>query len=452
MQTTDPPASLLCREVRDRNGRVYRVGESAGELTGRDRIWMAVLPWLGMTGVACAGYAFLAAQDTLGGARPWGGGMLWPAGLWAAALAGAARWSGRRRENGPLSASAAVTAGAFATLLGCLALALAPGVPVVRLGSALVGGTGAGLVHATCLTLPGKWWPERRGGPTAFVASGLVIGAVPFLPGLAGWPAADAGQRTVLAAAGAGACLVVAAAGRLLGDPPKNWWPPHTDPLRAPAARGGLESNLPAVRHYTPEAAVRAPALWLLGLCLLGAAGTTALGLRGLAHHGAGPGAGGGLAWAVVAGGAAAAGAGALSDRLGRRRTLAAACLLLGAAQFGAVAAGRTDGVPLLVCCAAATGLAGVAVLGLVTALAADHFGENHHASVYGLLAGAWLLPAVVVGTGTGADGRDPHGALLLAGCTGLACAVLALFLKAPGRPSARRIVPNPHPLGEEMA
>jgi len=46
----------------------------------------------------------------------------------------------------------------------------------------------------------------------------------------------------------------------------------------------------------------------------------------------------------------------------------------------------------------------------------------------------------------------DYHGAFVLAGSIGLASAVLALFLKSPGRPNARRIVPNPHPLGEEMA
>ncbi|MFF6994805.1 hypothetical protein ACFY93_07580 [Streptomyces sp. NPDC008313] len=41
---------------------------------------------------------------------------------------------------------------------------------------------------------------------------------------------------------------------------------------------------------------------------------------------------------------------------------------------------------------------------------------------------------------------------MVLAGVLGPVCALPALFLKAPGRPSARRIVPNPHPLGEEMA
>lgn len=54
-------------------------------------------------------------------------------------------------------------------------------------------------------------------------------------------------------------------------------------------------------------------------------------------------------------------------------------------------------------------------------------FGENHRTSVYG--PSPWQ-----------------------AGCTGPACAVSALFLEAPGRPNARRIVPDPHPLDEEMA
>jgi MFS family permease len=198
--------------------------------------------------------------------------------------------------------------------------------------------------------------------------------------------------------------------------------------------------------------------LWVLWLCLLGAAGVTVLGVCLPAPAGRGPAFGGAApdatAWAVVAGGAAVGAVGVLSDRFGRRAVLGAACALLGLARFGAAVAGPGDGVPLLLGCAAAAGLAGVAVLALIGALAADHFGENHSASVLGLLAWAWLLPPALL-TGTAAAvGRVPdlHGTLLPAGCTALACTVPALFLKAPGRPSARRIVPNPHPLGEEMA
>ncbi|MER6983131.1 MFS transporter, partial [Streptomyces carpinensis] len=359
----------------------------------------------------------------------------------------------------------AMTGGAFGILVGCLALAFAPDLVVACLVFGVVGGAGAGLVHATCLTLPGKWYPERRGGPTGFVASGCAFGAVPFLLTALPGPGSlleRADRPAVLTLTGAAVCLAVAAAGWPLREPPKNWWPPHPDPLVVPAdpvARRVREKNPPAVRHYAPEEAARTPVLWLMWLCLLGAAGVTVLDVCLLAPLAREAGLGDSIAHsattpAVVAGGAGLGAVGALSDRLGRRTTLTAACLVLGTAQFGVLLTGRAGGLPLLVCCAAAAGLAGGAVLVLVTAMAADHFGENHSASAYGLLAGAWLLP-VLVGSGTTAAAagvRDPHGAFLLAGCTGLACAVLALFLKAPGRPDARRIVPNPHPLGEEMA
>ncbi|KOV62245.1 MFS transporter [Streptomyces sp. MMG1121] len=453
MHTTDPPAFSLCREVRDRRGRVYRVGESAVDLLGRGRIWMVVLPWAGMTGISCAAYALLAARGGLRAAHGWGGD-LWPAGLWALSQAAVAFPAGRLRESGRLSARAAMTSGALATLSGYLALAAAPGLTAARLGFGVLAGAGAGLVHTTCLTLPGKWWPERRGAVTGFVASGLAVGALPFLfPAVAG-----AAPRTLLAAAGAGACLVVTAAGRLFRDPPRNWWPPGPDPLSVPAdpaVRRARRTNPPAVRHHTPRQAARTPVLWLTALCLLGAAGVTVLGLCMQTSYGRQLGLSAAAVRSVtVAGGAAAAVAGTLSDRAGRRSALIAACLLLGVAQFGSLLAGRTGAAGLLLCSAAVTAAAGAAVLALVTALAADHFGENHSASIHGLLATAWLLP-VAVGCGTTAAehaARVAHTAFLLAGCTGLACAVAALFLKAPGRLSARRIVPNPHPLGEEMA
>ncbi|MET8807099.1 MFS transporter [Streptomyces sp. NPDC004546] len=454
METIDPPASVLCREVRDRRGRVYRVGESDVELLGRGRIWMVVLPWVGMAGISGAAYAFVAAQAGLRAAHQWGGDLYWPAGLWALAQVAVAVPAGRLRESGRLPARAAMTTGALGTLAGCLALALAPGLGLARPAFAVCAGAGAGLVHATCLTLPGRWWPERRGGPTGLVASGLAVGAVPFLLR----PVADADPRVLLAAAGVAGSLAAAGAGRLFRDPPRNWWPPRPDPLSVPpdpVARRARDKNPSAVRHHTLQQAARSPVLWLMWLCLLGAAGVTVLGLVLQVRYAQQLDINPESVWpAAVAGGAAAAGAGALSDRSGRRTALIAACLLLGAAQFGVLIATRTGSDVTLLGCAAATAAAGVTALALVTALAADHFGENHHASVHGLLTGAWLMP-VAAGCGTGAAGyaaRHPHAASLLAGCTGLACAAVALLLKPPGRLSVRRIVPNPHPLGEEMA
>ncbi|WP_369363208.1 MFS transporter [Streptomyces sp. CG4] len=216
-------------------------------------------------------------------------------------------------------------------------------------------------------------------------------------------------------------------------------------------ARRAREKNPPAVRHHTLHEAARNPVLWLMWLCLLGAAGVTVLGICLLTAYGRRLGLGGPTVWSVtVAGGATAAVAGVLSDRSGRRTALITACLVPAAAQFGVLVAARTGSGVLLLGCAAA---AGAAVPALVTAPAADHFGENHSASVHGLLTGAWLLP-VAAGRTRAASyaARDPHSAFLLAGCTGLVCAVVALFLRAPGRLSVRRIDPSPHPLGEEMA
>ncbi|MEU4925364.1 MFS transporter [Streptomyces yokosukanensis] len=454
METIDPPAPVLCREVRDRRGRVYRVGESDVDLLGRGRIWMVVLPWVGMAGISCAAYAFVAAQAGLRDTHRWSGDLYWPAGLWALSQAVAALPAGRLRESGRLSARAAMTTGALGTLAGYAALALAPESTTARLAFAVSAGAGAALVHTTCLTLPGRWWPERRGGPTGLVASGLALGAVPFLPA----PVRGADPRVLLAVTGLAVSLAVAGAGRFLADPPRNWWPPRPDPRSVPAdpvARRAREKNPPAVRHHTLREAVRNPVLWLMWLCLLGAAGVTVLGLCLLTAYGRQLGLGGQVVWSVtVAGGAAAAVAGALSDRSGRRTALITACLVLAAAQFGVPVAARTGSGWLLLGCAAAGAAAGAAALALVTALAADHFGENHSASVHGLLAGAWLLP-VAAGAGTRAAAyaaRDPRSAFLLAGCTGLVCAAAALFLRAPGRLSVRHIVPNPHPLGEEMA
>ncbi|MFF8726451.1 MFS transporter [Streptomyces sp. NPDC015171] len=460
METTDPPASLLCREVRDRTGRVYRVGESDADLLGRGRIWMVVLPWLAVTGAGCAGYASAAARDGLRDGHPWGGDLLVPAALWALCQATVALPAGLLRESRRLTARAAVLTGAAGILAGHLALAFAPNLLVACLGFGVAGGIGAGLVHATCLTLPGKWYPERRGGPTCFVASGLAFGALPFLPVLGSAPG-RADHRLLLAATGAGVCLVTASAGWFFRDPPRNWWPPHSDPLRAaasPAARRPGARNPPAVRQYTAGEAARAPVLWLMWLCLLGAAGGTALGIGFLEPFGRESGFSGPVVRTApalaVAAGAGLGAVGVLSDRVGRRTTVIAACLALGTAQFGVLAAGRAGSVPLFLGCAAVAGPAGGAVLALLAAMAADHFGENRSASVFGLVAGSPAV-AVLVGLGIAAGTRGapaPHDAFVLAGCTGLACAVPALFLKAPGRPSARRIVPNPHPLGEEMA
>ncbi len=49
----------------DRNGRVYRIGETDRDIMGRPRWTMVLFPWMGMLGISSSEYAFTSAEDTL---------------------------------------------------------------------------------------------------------------------------------------------------------------------------------------------------------------------------------------------------------------------------------------------------------------------------------------------------------------------------------------------------
>ncbi|MGW1091354.1 MFS transporter, partial [Streptomyces sp. NPDC002596] len=58
MTTTDISLSVPIREVTDRNGRVYRLGETDRDIMGRPRWTMVLFPWIGMLGISSSEYAF----------------------------------------------------------------------------------------------------------------------------------------------------------------------------------------------------------------------------------------------------------------------------------------------------------------------------------------------------------------------------------------------------------
>src|SRR3954451_20217987 len=246
MATTDYSTSVPFREVTDRNGRVYRIGESDVEIMGRGRRWMVVLPWLGMMGISSAEYAFTSAEDTLHEAHLWSSGhIFWLMGVWVFFQAAVAFPAGQLRESGRLPARTAMLIGALGTLLGYLALAFAPHVFVAYLGFGVCSGIGAGLVYATCVNMVGKWYPERRGGKTGMVNGGFAYGSVPFVFLFTQYFNLS-NYQTVLVSVGGLLLLVVAISGVFFKDPPKNWWPPHVDPLRMtddPKIRRGVEKN-----------------------------------------------------------------------------------------------------------------------------------------------------------------------------------------------------------------
>ncbi|MGW8801776.1 MFS transporter, partial [Streptomyces sp. NPDC055775] len=126
-----------------------------------------------------------------------------------------------------------------------------------------------------------------------------------------------------------------------------------------------------------------------------------------------------------------------ISDRYGRRNTLIIVCLVLGSAQFGVFFSGDIGSMPFFLFCSMVSGFGGGAIFPLFAAMTADYFGENNNASNYGMVYSSKLISGLV-GSGVGAlvvGAWGYGGAFALAGSIGLASAVLAVFLRAPGRP-----------------
>ncbi|WP_406424192.1 OFA family MFS transporter [Streptomyces sp. NBC_01589] len=444
MTTTDISSHIPYREVTDRNGRVYRLGETDRDVMRRPRWTMVLLPWIGMMGISSSEYAFTSAEETLHDAHMWASGhIFWLMGVWIFFQAAVAFPAGQLRESGRLPARSAMMLGALGTLLGYLSLAYAPHVIVAYFGFGMFSGIGAGLVYATCVNMVGKWYPERKGGKTGMVNGGFAYGSVPFVFLFTSYMDLS-NYQGVLVSVGVICCAAVAVAGWFFKDPPKNWWPDHVDPLKVsddPRIVRSLAKNPPAVKQYTPREAARTPVLWMMWFCLLCTAGINIFGIAMQVPFGKEMGFAGGIVATAMSLKAIVNGTGRgvigwISDRYGRRNTLIIVCLVLGSAQFGVFFSGDIGSMPFFLFCSMVSGFGGGAIFPLFAAMTADYFGENNNASNYGMVYSSKLISGLV-GSGVGAlvvGAWGYGGAFALAGSIGLASAVLAVFLRAPGR------------------
>ncbi|WP_410616149.1 OFA family MFS transporter [Amycolatopsis sp. lyj-109] len=432
------------QEITDKNGRIYRVGESDRDIMGRPRWMMVVLPWVAMMAISSSEYAFTSAEDTLSSAHGWHGAhIFWLLAVWVFFQAAVAFPAGKMRESGRLSARSAMFLGAVGTVLGYLALAYAPTVFWAYLGFGLFGGGGAGFVYATCINMVGKWYPERKGGKTGFVNGGFAYGSVPFIFIFTNY--LDLGNYgTILPAVGLFLAAAVAVSGFFFRDPPKNWWPAHVDPLKVPddpRVRRSLAKNPPAVKQFTPREALRTGMLPLMWICLLCTAGVNIFGISAQVPFGKEMGFAGGIvalamSLKAVINGAGRGVIGWISDRYGRRQTLLLVCVVLGLAQVAVYLSGSIGSMPLFLLASMVSGFGGGAIFPLFAALTADYFGENNNASNYGLVYSSKLVSGIV-GAGLGKlviDGWGYGPAFYLAAGTSLLAAGLALFLRQPGR------------------
>ena len=293
----------------------------------------------------------------------------------------------------------------------------------------------AGFVYATCVNMVGKWYPERKGGKTGFVNGGFAYGSVPFIFLFTTYMDV-ANYQGILLAVGVFLAAVVAVSGFFFNDPPKNWWPPHVDPLKVnedPKIRRALRKNPPAVKQYTPMEAIKTGILPLMWFVLLCTAGINIFGIAMQVPFGKEMGFAGGIvalamSLKAIVNGTGRGVIGWISDRFGRRDTLIIVCVVLGLAQFAVYFSGSIGSMPLFLLASMVSGFGGGAIFPLFAAMTADYFGENNNATNYGLVYSSKVVSGLV-GAGLGAVVVDTWGygaAFVIAGSVGIACAFLS--------------------------
>jgi MFS family permease len=443
--TVADTADTSTRALRDVYGRQYHVGQDAETLTGHSRRLILWAAWLCMAAISPLQYGFGMAVPGLQAANDWGQTQtLWLLAVFVACQAGVAApaaWMHRQSLARP--AQLVVGGGVLATI-GLLTLANVDSFAGSLLGYSVLGGAGAGLVYSACLTTAAKWFPERRVATIGFVTGGFACGAVPVIVVIAvvGYSA----QGVVLTVTAGLALAVSVFAGRLLQDPPMHWWPPEID-AQAWAVdhrlNRSLPRNMPAVRHYTPREALRTgvlPEIWFL---LAAITAVSLFGIAFVASYAVAAGMGvavAGVATAVLAAvnGVVRATAGHLSDRFGRTRVLTWVLALEGCAQFALVASGEFGHPWAFVACAFLVGLGGGAFYAIFSNVVLEYFGDRsllqNQAVVYSAKAVGGLVGIGGAAVLVSRVGYPP--AFVVAGCLGLAAAVMVRFLKQPGRPA----------------
>lgn len=451
---TSPTAPFTI--VTDENGRRYRVGETDHSILGRSRTWMVYLPWIAMMAVSVFEYGYGAAEETLEKQYGWSlSQSFWVVTIWAVFQALIAFPAGRLRESGKISARTAMLLGALLTAIGFFTIAHTGNLVLVWIGYSILGGTGAGLVYATCINMVGKWFPEKRGTRTGFVNGGFAYGAVPFIY-IFSYFFHPSNFSLVLDLVAVYMMVVLLICAVFFKDPPKDWWPAEVNPTEWQTAKKGaatksLAKNPPAVRQFGPAEAFKTgqlPLMWL-GLFIIGC-----VSLFGSAYQvpfakslGFGP-----LVAASSAGvlsvvnGVGRAAVGWVSDRIGRKQTLVLVLIIEGLAQFGLLLAGKAHAeIPFLVM-AFVAGFGGGAFFPLFAALVPDYFGENNNAQNYGAVYSAKLASALV-GIGIGASAIERMGytaSYVIAGGVAFVAALVCLALRQPGRtPGVAHALPN---------
>lgn len=405
-------------------GRRYRVGESDIELLGRPRVWMKRSAWAVMAAVSLFQYGYAAVLPMIVERNGWTvRHALLVLAVWVFCQAGSAApaaWLYRRSGRNPellLLVAAALCAAGLVSLAHQNS----------GFGYAVYGGLGTGLAYVVSLGVVTEWFPERAASAAGAVSGAFGYGALPFV--LLASLFLDHGTVLLDVVAVVVAGVLVTAA-LLIRRPPAHWWPSHLDPHRWAVDRtlnASIPNNRPALRHFSFRAAIRCGVLPILFVVVVLTSVMAFFDIAVLATHD----------WPAVSIAVLAVATGLgrwassrLSDRLGRRQTLALALWIGALAQFALLAAVQSQ-APVAVAISGAVAGAGTgAGYSLLLGLVRDWFGDEATLSNYGV-----VYTGKAVGGVLGimlATGQWAWGA---AGCLGLVGALLAYRLRQPGRP-----------------
>jgi OFA family oxalate/formate antiporter-like MFS transporter len=304
-------------------------------------------------------------------------------------------------RHGPraISVLAALLAGG-----GYVALAGATTVWQVYLAYSL-GAVGVGIVYTVAVNTALKWFPDRRGLTTGLGTMAFSAGSALAVPVVRAYATPER-YPDVLWPMGVLIGAVVLAGAAVLRDPPRDW---RTDAeTGATAAASG-----PAV---TPREMLRTRQFWAMyGMFVaMSAAGLmlTAKVVQFATHYdlaAVGLPAGASLNTVTLsamllplAGGVGRVAVGELSDRVDRRRAMAASFLLCGLGLFAVVAAGATGASVGFVVAVVVATFFWSPQFSLFPSLVGDFYGARHSASNAALLYSAKIWGGVFGGTVAG--------------------------------------------------
>ncbi|HEY7521100.1 MAG TPA: MFS transporter [Methylomirabilota bacterium] len=370
------------------------------------------------------GVFFAALIDEFGWSRA---GLAGVFSLYAAAYSVFAFPAGRLTDRwGP---RAVITAGGLFLGVALAAMAAVTQLwqPYVLYG--LVAAIGMGTAYVPCSGTVVKWFARRRGLAVGLAGSGGSVGTF-ALPPLAQWLVGAVGWRAAYVVFGAAVLVTLATVARVMRRDPESM---GLHPDGAPAPPSAVVPGVPL------GIALRAPALWLLGLALTATwipVFVPLVHLVSLARDlGHGPAAG---AWLVSALGAGAVAGrltmGPISDRLGRKPALVFGT----AAQAVAfIAYAYVAGIEALVATTVAFGYSYGAVSTLFPAAVADLFGRSAAGAIVGFL---FMSAGSMAAWGPVAAGAiyDAYGSYAPAFELSAACNLIAAVVVAMTRMPAR--------------